>query len=326
MRLPRRTFLHLAAGAAAVPVASRLARAQSYPNRYVRLVIPFPPGGSADPVARVLANRLSEMWGQQVVAENKGGAGGNIAAQAVAQSTPDGYTLFLGSAFLAINPFLYSTMSYDPIDDLAPITLVCDFANVMVVPNSSRARSVRDFIEYAKANRGKVTFGSSGPGAAPHMSGELFKRKAKLELIHVPYRGGGPALNDLIPGRLDVMFATIPSALPHVQSGTLRGLGVTSAERSPFAPEIPTIAEAGVPGYEMSSWYALFAPAKTPADIVRKIREDAHAALAYPPMKQRFADIGATVATSTSAEVTTLIKSEMAKWGPIIKAASIKAE
>jgi tripartite-type tricarboxylate transporter receptor subunit TctC len=326
MRLPRRTFLHLAAGAAAVPVASRLARAQSYPNRYVRLVVPFPPGGSADPVARVLANRLSEMWGQQVVAENKGGAGGNIAAQAVAQSTPDGYTLFLGSAFLAINPFLYATMSYDPIDDLAPITLVCDFANVMVVPNSSRARSVSDFIEYAKANRGKVTFGSSGTGAAPHMSGELFKRMANIEMTHVPYRGGGPALNDLIPGRLDVMFATIPSALPHVQSGTLRGLGVTSAERSPFAPELPTIAEAGVPGYEMSSWYALFAPAKTPADIVSKIREDAHAALAYPPMKQRFADIGATVATSTLAEVTTLINSEMAKWGPIIKAASIKAE
>jgi tripartite-type tricarboxylate transporter receptor subunit TctC len=311
MRLPRRAFLHLAAGAAAVPVASRLARAQSYPNRYVRLVIPFPPGGSADPVARVLANRLSEMWGQQVVAENKGGAGGNIAAQAVAQSAPDGYTLFLGSAFLAINPFLYSTMSYDPIDDLAPITLVCDFANVMVVPNSSRARSVRDFIEHAKANRGKITFGSSGTGAAPHMSGELFKRMANIEMTHVPYRGGGPALNDLIPGRLDVMFATIPSALPHVQSGTLRGLGVTSAERSPFAPEIPTIAEAA---------------AKTSADIVRKIREDAHAALADPPMKQRFADIGATVATSTSAEVTTLIKSEMAKWGPIIKAASIKAE
>jgi tripartite-type tricarboxylate transporter receptor subunit TctC len=185
---------------------------------------------------------------------------------------------------------------------------------------------VSDFIEYAKANRGKVTFGSSGTGAAPHMSGELFKRMANIEMTHVPYRGGGPALNDLIPGRLDVMFATIPSALPHVQSGTLRGLGVTSAERSPFAPEIPTIAEAGVPGYEMSSWYALFAPAKTPADIVRKIREDAHAALADPPMKQRFADIGATVATSTSAEVTTLIKSEMAKWGPIIKAASIKAE
>jgi tripartite-type tricarboxylate transporter receptor subunit TctC len=326
MKLPRRDFLRLAAGAAALAAESRTARAQSYPTRYVRLVIPFPPGGSADPVARVLAGRLSEMWGQQVVAENKGGAGGNIAAQTVAQSAPDGYTLFLGSAFLAINPFLYATMGYDPIDDLAPITLVCDFANVMVVPNASPAKSVGEFIAYARANRGKVTFGSSGTGAAPHMSGELFKRLANVEMTHVPYRGGGPALNDLIPGRLDVMFATIPSALPHVQSGTLRGLGVTSAARSPFAPELPTIAEAGVPGYEMSSWYALFAPARTPADIVRKIRDDALAVLALPAMKQRFSDIGATVATSTSTEVTTLIRSEMAKWGPIIQAASIKAE
>jgi tripartite-type tricarboxylate transporter receptor subunit TctC len=326
MTFPRRRFLHLAAGALGLLATSGIAGAQSYPNRYVRLVIPFPPGGSADPVARVLANRLSEMWGQQVVAENKGGAGGNIAAQAVAQSAPDGYTLFLGSAFLAINPFLYSTMGYDPVEDLAPISLVCDFANVMVVPNSSPVKSVGEFIEYARANRGKITFGSSGVGAAPHMSGELFRRMSGVEMTHVPYRGGGPALNDLIPGRLDVMFATIPSALPHVQNGALRGLGVTSATRSPFAPDLPTIAEAGVPGYEMTSWYALFAPARTPAEIVRKVREDILAALAHPPMKRKFEDIGATVATSTSAEVTALIKSEMAKWAPIIKAANIKAE
>jgi tripartite-type tricarboxylate transporter receptor subunit TctC len=217
-------------------------------------------------------------------------------------------------------------MGYDPIDDLAPITLVCDFANVMVVPRSSPVKTVQEFIDYAKANRGKVTFGSSGTGAAPHMSGELFKRMANIEMTHVPYRGGGPALNDLIPGRLDVMFATIPSALPHVQSGTLRGLAVTSATRSPFAQELATIAEAGVPGYEMSSWYALFAPARTPTEIVRKIRDDALGVLADPAMKQKLADIGATVATSAPADVTRLIKSEMAKWGPIIQAASIKAE
>jgi tripartite-type tricarboxylate transporter receptor subunit TctC len=326
MSLRRRDFLWLTISAATLPTIGPTARAQSYPTRYVRLVIPFPPGGSADPVARVLAARLSDMWGQQVVAENKGGAGGNIAAQTVAQSAPDGYTLFLGSAFLAINPFLYSTMGYDPVEDLAPITLVCDFANVMVVPKSSPVKSVHEFIGYATTNRGKVTFGSSGTGAAPHMSGELFKRMANIEMTHVPYRGGGPALNDLIPGRLDVMFATIPSALPHVQSGTLRGLAVTSATRSPFAQELPTIAEAGVPGYEMSSWYALFAPARTPAEIVRKIRDDALGVLADPAMKQKLADIGATVATSAPADVTKLIKSEMAKWGPIIQAASIKAE
>jgi len=326
MNFRRRDLLRLATGAAALTTVSPTAWAQSYPSRYVRLVIPFPPGGSADPVARVLAARLSDMWGQQVVAENKGGAGGNIAAQTVAQSAPDGYTLFLGSAFLAINPFLYSTMGYDPVDDLAPITLVCDFANVMVVPKSSPVKTVQEFIDHANANRGKVTFGSSGTGAAPHMSGELFKRMANVEMTHVPYRGGGPALNDLIPGRLDVMFATIPSALPHVQSGTLRGLAVTSATRSPFAPDLPTIAEAGVPGYEMSSWYALFAPARTPTEIVRKIRDDALVVLADPAMKQKLADIGATIATSAPAEVTRLIKSEMAKWGPIIQAASIKAE
>src|SRR5712675_2921800 len=296
MNVRRRDLLRLATGAAALSTMLPAAWAQPYPSRYLRLVIPFPPGGSADPVARVLAARLSDMWGQQVVAENKGGAGGNIAAQTVAQSAPDGYTLFLGSAFLAINPFLYSTMGYDPIDDLAPITLVCDFANVMVVPKSSPVKTVQEFIDHANANRGKVTFGSSGTGAAPHMSGELFKRMANVEMTHVPYRGGGPALNDLIPGRLDVMFATIPSALPHVQSGTLRGLAVTSATRSPFAPELPTIAEAGVPGYEMSSWYALFAPARTPADIVSKIRDDVLAVLALPAMKQRFSDIGATIA------------------------------
>jgi tripartite-type tricarboxylate transporter receptor subunit TctC len=326
MNVRRRDLLRLATGAAALSTMLPAAWAQPYPSRYLRLVIPFPPGGSADPVARVLAARLSDMWGQQVVAENKGGAGGNIAAQTVAQSAPDGYTLFLGSAFLAINPFLYSTMGYDPVDDLAPITLVCDFANVMVVPKSSPVKTVQEFIDHANANRGKVTFGSSGTGAAPHMSGELFKRMANVEMTHVPYRGGGPALNDLIPGRLDVMFATIPSALPHVQSGTLRGLAVTSATRSPFAPELPTIAEAGVPGYEMSSWYALFAPARTPTEIVRKIRDDALVVLADPAMKQKLADIGATVATSAPAEVTKLIKSEMAKWGPIIQAASIKAE
>jgi tripartite-type tricarboxylate transporter receptor subunit TctC len=314
------------AGAALLPAAARPAFAQTYPTRPVRLVIPFPPGGAADPVARVLANRLSEIWGQQVVAENKGGAGGNIGAQTAVQSAPDGYTLFLGSAFLAVNPFLYATMSYDPIQDLAPITHVCDFANVMVVPSSSPAKTVKEFIEYAKANRGKITFGSSGVGASPHMSGELFRSMAKVEMTHVPYRGGGPALNDLLPGRIDVMFATIPSARGHIQSGTLRGLGVTSAQRSEFLPEIPTIAEAGVPGYEMTSWYALFVPVKTPAEIAKRIRDDALAALAYPPMKQRFEDIGATPVTSTPAEMTALIKAEMVKWGPIIKEAGIKGE
>jgi tripartite-type tricarboxylate transporter receptor subunit TctC len=325
MRLLRRNFLKLAAGAVAMPALSKSAVAQTYPNRFVRIVVPFPPGGSADPIARVVANRLSEMWGQQVVAENKAGAGGNIAAVSVSQSLPDGYTLFIGGDFLATNRYLYFP-SVDPVTELAPVSLVCEYANVMVVPNSSPVKSVSEFIEYCKANRGKVTFASSGTGASPHLNGELFKRMARVEMTHVPYRGGGPALNDLIPGRVDVMFATQPSARSLIDSGAIRAIAVTSGRRSAFSPNIPTIAEAGVPGFDKSSWYALFTPAKTPMDIVRKVHDDTVAALGYPQVKVRLADISATAATSTASELTELLKFELAKWEPIIKELGIKPD
>jgi tripartite-type tricarboxylate transporter receptor subunit TctC len=326
MNVPRRRFLHLAAGAVAVPALLRTASAQIYPNRYVRFIVPFPPGGSADPIARVLANRLSEGWGQQVVVENKGGAGGNVGAQAAATAAPDGYAIFLGGAFMAKNPFLYPSSGYDPVMDLAPVTKVCDFANVMVVPNSSPVKSVREFIEYAKANRGKTTFASSGTGADPHMSAELFRKLAGIEMTHVPYRGAGPALNDVIPGRVDVLFGTLPSTLPLVRGGQVRALAVTSTQRSAFAPELPTIAESGVPSYDYSSWYALYAPAKTPVEIVRKLHDDTAAALAHPQVKQRLAEIATEVAPSITSELATLLKSDMDHWGPIIKAANIKGE
>jgi tripartite-type tricarboxylate transporter receptor subunit TctC len=327
MKLPRRKFLHLAAGAAALSVVSRIARAQAYPSRYVRLVVPFPPGGSADPLARVLANRLSEVWGQQVVVENKGGAGGNIGAAAVAQSAPDGYTLLIGlGASLTINPHIYGSLGYDPVADLAPVTRLCAFTNLMVVPNSSPVKSVTEFVNHAKTNRGKITFASPGTGTPPHVSGELFKRMTGIEMTHVPYRGGGPALNDLIPGRIDVMFATLPSVLAQVQSSVLRGLAVTSAVRSTFAPNIPTIAESGVAGFDVSDGYGLYVPAKTPAEIVRKVHNDTVAALAHPVIKQRIEEIAMTVVTSTPTELASLIKSEMAIWGPIIKEAGIKPE
>jgi tripartite-type tricarboxylate transporter receptor subunit TctC len=291
----------------------------------VRFVVPFPPGGSTDPVARVLANRLSEVWGQQVVIENKGGAGGNIGAQAVAQSAPDGYTLFIATSFLATNPYLFSAVGYDPITDLAPVTRLTAFTNAMVVPNSSPAKSVKEFVDYAKTTRGK-TFASPGTGTIQHLSGELFKRMAGIELTHVPYRGGGPALNDLIPGRVDVMFATLPSVLPQIQSGTIRALAVTSATRVPFAPNIPSIAESGLPEFDVSDGHALFMPAKTPAEIVRKVHDDAVAALAHQPVKQKFEELAVSAATSTPAELTAYLKSEMAKWGTVIKDANIKAE
>jgi tripartite-type tricarboxylate transporter receptor subunit TctC len=325
VKLPRRRFLHLAAVAAALPTYSRIARAQNYPSRFVRIVVPFPPGGSADPVARILAARLSEIWGQQVVAENKAGAAGNIAAVSMTQSAADGYTLFCGGDFLATNRYLYSP-TIDPITDLTPVTLICTYANVMVVPKTSPAKSVVDFIEYCKNNRGKVTFASSGTGASPHLNGELFKRMAGVEMTHVPYRGGGPAINDLIPGRVDAMFATTPSARALVDSGAIRALAVTSAMRSPFLPDIPSIAESGVPGFDVSSWYALFLPPKTPAEIVGKVYIDAVAAIAHPQTKQRFADIGTIAGSSPPAQLTALLKSELDKWGPVIKELGIKPD
>jgi tripartite-type tricarboxylate transporter receptor subunit TctC len=329
--MKRRSFLRWLGGAAAAPallgVASEQTCAQApWPSRHVKLVVPFPPAGSADVVARLLADRLSEKLGQQVVVENKGGAGGNIAAQMVAQAPPDGYTIFLASAFLASNSALYASLPYDPDGDFAPVSLVCDFANLMVVPNSSPARSVTEFIAHAKANRGKITFASSGIGASPHLTGELFKRSTGIEMTHVPYRGGGPALNDLIPGRIDVMFATLPSVLPHVQGGVLRGLAVSSRERIPFASDFPTIAESGVPGFDVSSWYALFVPARTPRSIVDQLHDATVAALENPAVRKRYEELGASVRTSTPAELAAHFKSETIKWTPIIKDAGIKPE
>jgi tripartite-type tricarboxylate transporter receptor subunit TctC len=322
--MKRRIFLQLAAGAAALPAAPRIARAQAYPTRPVRLIVPFAPGGGGDAIGRPLAIGLSEVWGQQVVVENKAGVGGNIGSQAVAQSAPDGYTLLLGSATLAINPSLY-TSGYDPLPDLAPITLLTIIPNLMMVPNSSPAKSVQEFIGYAKANRGKVTFASTGIGASPHLSGELFKRMADIEMTHVPYRGAGPAMNDLIPSRVDAMFSNLPGVLPQVRSGTVRGLAVTSAKRSLAAPDIPAISES-VPGYEVSGWWALFVPAKTSTEIVMKIHDDTVAALAHPSVKQRYEATGAPIISSSPVELAALLKSEMQKWGPIVKAAGIKPE
>jgi len=300
--------------------------AQAYPSRPVRLILPFQAGGGTDVVARLIANQLSTIWGQQVVVENRAGAAGNIGAQVVVQAPPDGYTMLVGSVSLSTNPFLYSTLGYDPAADLAPVTLICVFPNILVVPLSSPARTVQEFIDFAKANRGKVAFGSSGAGASPHLSGESFKRLARVEMTHVPYRGGAAVLNDLIPGRVDAYFGNLPGQLPQVQSGVIRGLGVTSAKRSALAPQFPTIAEAGVPGYDVTSWYALFLPAKTPPDIVKKVHDDTVSALAHPAVKQNLESMGADVMPSTPAELADHLQSEMAKWRPIIRELGIKGE
>jgi tripartite-type tricarboxylate transporter receptor subunit TctC len=324
MRIQRRQFLQLAAGAAALPALPQVARAQAYPNRLVRLIVPFTAGGSGDNLARPLANRLSEVWGQQVVIENRGGVGGNLGGQTVAQSAPDGHTLLLGSAFLSINPHLYKNSGYDPVADLAPVTLLCIIPNLMIVPNSLPVKTVKEFIAYARANPGKTTFGSSGVGASPHLTGELFKRMAGIEMQHIPYRGANPAMNDLIPGRIDTMFTNITGVLPQVRSGTVRGVAVSSAQRSPLASDLPTIAESGIPGFEVTTWWGLFVRAGTPAEVVQKIRDDTAAALQHPAVKERYEAVGAPPQSSTPAELAAFLKADLQKWGPIIKDSGIQ--
>jgi tripartite-type tricarboxylate transporter receptor subunit TctC len=312
----------LAAGVLAPPLRGG-AFAQAWPARSVRLVVPFAPGGSTDAIARILANRLAEIWGHQLVVENRGGGGSNIGHEAVVRSEPDGYTMLIGSLPLAVNRFLVPTLGYDPVADLAPVTLVCKYPNVMTVPNSSPARSVVEFIDFARANRGKVSFASAGNGTSVHLSGELFKRAAGIEMTHVPYRGGGPALNDLIPGRVDVMFNTIGTALPLVRSGQLRGLAVTSAERFRTAPDLPTVAESGVPGFDVSSWFALFVPARTPPAIVARLNADAAAVLAEGAIRERMERLGVAPESSTPAALAAHLKAEMHKWEPVIRQAGI---
>jgi tripartite-type tricarboxylate transporter receptor subunit TctC len=323
--LARRRFITLGGAAIAAPALVRAARAQAFPTRFVRLVVPFPPGGAVDNAARIIAGRLGEIWGQQMVIENKGGAGGNIAAQAVLQAEPDGYTVYICSIGHAINRFIYPNLGYDPVADFAPVSLMCLYPNIMAVPNSSPYHTVPAFIAAAKADPGRLSYASSGIGTSLHLCGELFKRLAGVNLTHIPYRGAGPALNDLIPGRVDAIFANFPSTLPYVQNKQLRGLAVTTAVRQPEVPELPAIAET-VPGFDVSSWFALFVAAKTPPEIIAKLNRDAVAALHHPPVRQRYAQLGATVVASTPAELAAHLKSEMERWGPVIKAAGIRAD
>jgi len=260
-----------------------------------------------------------------MVIENRPGAGGNIAALSVLNAEADGYTVYICSIGHAINQFIYPSIGYDPVADFAPVTLMCVYPNIFAVPNSSPDRSVPEFIARAKANPGKVTYASSGVGTSLHLSGELFKRMAGVDLTHIPYRGAGPALNDLLPGRVDAIFSNFPSTLPYVQNGQLRGLAVTTARRQPEVPELPAIAEF-VPGYDVSSWFALFVAAKTAPEIVAKLNADAIAALNYPAVRERYAQLGATVVGSTPQQLAAHLRSEMERWAPVIKAAGIKAE
>jgi tripartite-type tricarboxylate transporter receptor subunit TctC len=326
MKLPRRKFLQLVSGAATLSAVPSLVRAQAWPARVVRLLVGFPPGGGADAATRIVGNRLSEMWGQPVVIENKAGAGGNIAMDAAAHAGPDGYTMLLAVTAPAVYRFLLGSLSYDPEADLAPVSLVGTYPHVLVVPNSSPFKSVGDFIAAAKANPGQVTFASPGAGSSPHLAGELFKQKAGIDITHVPYRGvAAGGMTDLLGGRIDAMFNTTGSLLAAVKAGQVRGLGVTSAQRFALAPGLPVIAET-VPGYEVVSWYGLYAPAKTPAAIVQQMNADVVALLNEPAVKARFEPLGIAVAGSTPAALAAQARADTEMWGPVIKTANIRGE
>jgi tripartite-type tricarboxylate transporter receptor subunit TctC len=326
--LTRRRLIALSAGSAlALSLSGRAAWAQTqsldWPNRVVRFIVPFAAGGPTDIVARVVTEQLSKIWGQQAVIENRGGAGTNIGNEMAARSDPDGYTVLFATASLAVNRSLYRSLSYDPIADFTAVSLVSRFSLFMFVPNSLPTRSVMEFVAYAKAHPGKLTLASPGTGSTPHLAGELLKQMAGIEMTHVPYRGASPALNDLIPGRVDCYFGS-GALLENMRSGQLRGLAVTGAKRDPVAPELPTMAEAGVPGYEVSSWHGLFVPAKTPSEIVRKISVDTIAALADPVAKSKLEQAGYMVVGSSPDELQTLLKSEIDKWSAVIKRIGIK--
>ena len=332
MMLERRRVLRLGLAALAAPALPRLSLGQSadsagWPNRVIRIVVGFPPGGGADSAARIVANRLSELLGQQVVVENKAGAGGNIANDTVAHAVPDGYTILFSPSSLPIMPLLFPTASYDAMSDLAPISLLGTYPNLVVVSNDSTVKTLGDYIARAKANPGKVTYASPGIGTTPHLTAELFKKAAGIDVTHVPYRGvAAGAMNDLVTNRIDSMFNTTGSLLQAVRSGQVRGLAQSTPQRSPLAPELPTFAESGVPGFNVSSWYGLFMPARTPREIVTRMHAEVAKMQTEAAVKQRFEVLGVDAASSTPDQLAAIMRSEHDLWAPVIKAQNIKGE
>jgi tripartite-type tricarboxylate transporter receptor subunit TctC len=325
MKLPRRKFLHLAAGAAALPALPHIAKAQAYPTRPVRLVVSFAAGGG-DIIARLLGQWLSERLGQPFIIENRPGSGGNIGTEAVVKAPPDGYTLLFVLAPNAINATLYDKLNFNFIRDIAPVAGLIRVPNFIVVHPSFQSKTVPEFIAYARANPGKINYASSGVGGTSHLAGELFKMMTGVNLVHVPYRGNGPAVTDLLGGQVEVMFVSTPSSIEYIRSNKLRALAVTTATRFPTLPEMPTVHDF-VPGYESSSWYGVGAPRGTPAAVIDKLNQQINAALSDPQMQARLlGDLGGISVGGSPADFGKLISEETEKWGKVIRAANIKPE
>jgi tripartite-type tricarboxylate transporter receptor subunit TctC len=323
MTLPRRRFLNLAAGAAALPMLAPGARAQSYPSRPVRIIVGFPPGGAADITARLIAQWLSERLGQPLVVENRPGAGTNIATEAVAKAAPDGATLLLISVANTVNASLYDKLNFDFMRDIAPVAGLIRGPLVMELNPSVPAHTIPEFIAYAKTNPGKINMGSAGNGTPGHMAGELFKMSTGLDLVHVPYRGAAPALTDLLAGQVQLLFDNLPTSLEYIRAGKVRALAVTTAARSQALPELPTVSEF-VPGYEVSSWFAIGAPKNTPAEIVDKLNGEIDAGLADPNIKARVADMSSVPLPLTPAALGRLIAEETEKWAKVVKFSGVR--
>ena len=323
MPLPRRRFLHLAAGTAVLPAATRFAWAQAWPARPVRLVVGFAAGGPVDIVARLMGQWLSERLGQQFIIENRAGGGGNIATEAVVNARPDGYTFMLVSPVNAINATLYDKLNFNFIRDIAPVAGIIRVPNIMVVDPSFPAKTVPEFIAYAKANPGKINMGSAGNGTSQHVAGELFKMMAGVNMVHVPYRGAAPALADLFGGQVHVMFGTSPTSIEYIRAGKLRPLAVTTAARWDGLPDIPTIGDF-VPGYEASGWFGVGGPRATPTEIVDRLNGEINAGLADPKLKARLTDLGGTMLAGSPADFGKLIADETQKWAKVVKFSGAK--
>jgi tripartite-type tricarboxylate transporter receptor subunit TctC len=312
--------------ACAMPLADAAA-ADTFPNRPVRLIVPFPPGGGTDILARPMAQKLGEKWGQAVIIENRAGAGGNIGTEAAARAPADGYTLVLGTVGThAINQSLYSNLSYDATRDFVAITMVANTPNILVVNPSVPARSVQDLIALAKAKPGVLNYASPGNGTPPHLAAEIFKSMAGLSITHVPYKGSGPAMTDLLGGQVQMMIANAPVVIPLIKTGKLVGMASTSAQRSSMLPDMPTLAESGLPGYEADTWYGLFAPAGTPADVVRKLNTDVVAVLKSAEIQAFFTEQGAEVIGDSSADANAKVRTEVKKWHDVIQSIGLKPE